>query len=255
MVGRCITRPSGRADLGLIVRPVPAASESGQAPGIAIFISDPEERSDAPVQVLVKLYGFTPTEALVAIHLANGLNIDEAAAELGMTRNTARAHRSVFSKTGISRQPALKRQSWRNLAGLRFPTQQQGLRHGHAGRKSGAGDRRGTGRDAASRSRWRARSADRGRRTTEGKLLETCAEIQGRGGRAVPIVCDAMIAADIERCVQQTVATLGPVDILINNAAVVPLGRLLDVTEEHYQEGMDSGPLATLRVLTCACRH
>jgi len=92
-----------------------------------------------------------------------------------------------------------------------------------------------------------ARIAVAGR--TEGKLLETCAEIEGRGGRAVPIVCDVMIAADIERCVQQTVATLGTVDILINNAQVVPLGRLLDVTEEHYQEGMDSGPLATLRFM------
>ena len=92
-----------------------------------------------------------------------------------------------------------------------------------------------------------ARIAVAGR--TEGKLLETCAEIEGRGGRAVPIVCDVMIAADIERCVQQTVATLGTVDILVNNAQVVPLGRLLDVTEEHYQEGMDSGPLATLRFM------
>jgi meso-butanediol dehydrogenase/(S,S)-butanediol dehydrogenase/diacetyl reductase len=92
-----------------------------------------------------------------------------------------------------------------------------------------------------------ARIAVAGR--TEGKLLETCAEIEGRGGRAVPIVCDVMIAADIERCVQQTVTALGTVDILINNAQVVPLGRLLDVTEEHYQEGMDSGPLATLRFM------
>jgi len=111
-----ITRTRGGADLGLVVRPLPA---SGQVPGVAIFISDPTERSDAPVQVLVKLYGFTPTEALVAIHLANGLNIDEAAAELGMTRNTARAHlRSVFNKTGISRQPALVRLILKSVASL-----------------------------------------------------------------------------------------------------------------------------------------
>jgi len=114
-----ISRPSGRGDLGLIVRPVPAAGETGHVPGVAIFISDPSERSDAPVQVLVKLFGFTPTEALVAIHLANGLNIDEAAAELGMTRNTARAHlRSVFTKTGISRQPALVRLILKSVASL-----------------------------------------------------------------------------------------------------------------------------------------
>ena len=114
-----ITRPGGGADLGLVVRPLPSTAQTGQAPGIAVFISDPSERSDAPVQVLVKLYGFTPTEALVAIHLANGLNIDEAAAELGMTRNTARAHlRSVFTKTGISRQPALVRLILKSVASL-----------------------------------------------------------------------------------------------------------------------------------------
>jgi len=114
-----ISRPSGRADLGLIVRPVPESEDTGQTPSVAIFISDPEERSEAPVQVLVKLFGFTPTEAQLSIHLANGLNIDEAAAELGMTRNTARAHlRSVFTKTGISRQPALVRLILKSVASL-----------------------------------------------------------------------------------------------------------------------------------------
>ncbi len=55
----------------------------------------------------------------MAIHLANGLNIDEAAAGLGMTRNTARAHlRSVFNKTGISRQPALVRLILKSVASL-----------------------------------------------------------------------------------------------------------------------------------------
>ena len=114
-----ISRPSGRADLGLVLRPLPATDESQGVAGIAVFVSDPEERSDAPVQVLVKLFGFTPTEALVAIQLANGLNIDDAAAELGMTRNTARAHlRSVFNKTGISRQPALVRLILKSVASL-----------------------------------------------------------------------------------------------------------------------------------------
>ena len=34
---------------------------------------------------------------------------------------------------------------------------------------------------------------------TEGKLLDACAEIRARGGVAEPIVCDVMVAADIER--------------------------------------------------------
>jgi DNA-binding CsgD family transcriptional regulator len=116
-----ITRPSGRADLGVIVRPVPVdvSAEAGHSPAIALFISDPEERSGAPVNVLVKLFGFTPTEAQLAIHLANGVNLDEAATILGMSRNTARAHlRAMFAKTGISRQSALVRLILKSVASL-----------------------------------------------------------------------------------------------------------------------------------------
>ncbi|MFM7786275.1 MAG: helix-turn-helix transcriptional regulator, partial [Gammaproteobacteria bacterium] len=116
-----LSRPSGRADLGLIVRPVrqdPAAGSS-ELPGVAVFISDPEDRSEAPVAVLAKLFGFTPTESQLALALANGLNLDEVAATLGMTRNTARAHlRSVFTKTGISRQSALVRLILKSVASL-----------------------------------------------------------------------------------------------------------------------------------------
>lgn len=116
-----ITRPSGRADLGLIVRPLPSdpAVDASGLPGLAVFISDPEEQSEAPVAVLSKLFGFTPTEAQLALRLANGMNLDEVAAALGMSRNTARAHlRSVFTKTGISRQSALVRLILKSVASL-----------------------------------------------------------------------------------------------------------------------------------------
>jgi DNA-binding CsgD family transcriptional regulator len=116
-----IPRPSGKADLGLIVRPFSSdvTSQFAHLPAVAIFISDPEERSQAPAQVLGKLFGFTPTEAQLALELANGLNLDDAARELGMSRNTARAHlRSVFAKTGISRQSALVRLILKSVASL-----------------------------------------------------------------------------------------------------------------------------------------
>ncbi len=90
---------------------------------------------------------------------------------------------------------------------------------------------------------------------TEGKLLETCAEITQRGGTALPVVCDVMIAEDIGRCVQSTVDAFGTVDILVNNAQVVALGRILEFSEEHYQAGMDSGPLATLRFMRACHRY
>ncbi len=90
---------------------------------------------------------------------------------------------------------------------------------------------------------------------TEGKLLETCAEIERRGGVALPVVCDVLLAEDIERCVESTVARFGTVDILVNNAQIVTLGAVLDFSEEDYQAGMDSGPLAALRFMRACHRY
>jgi DNA-binding CsgD family transcriptional regulator len=51
--------------------------------------------------------------------LANGLTLDQASAELGVSRNTARTHlRSLFSKTGVSRQTMLVRLILKSVANL-----------------------------------------------------------------------------------------------------------------------------------------
>ncbi|OAJ54486.1 3-oxoacyl-ACP reductase [Paraburkholderia ginsengiterrae] len=81
------------------------------------------------------------------------------------------------------------------------------------------------------------------------KLLSTCETIRLRGGRAEPFVCDVMDGEQIGRCVEAVVERLGGVQILINNAQVVPLGRLLEVTDAAFIDGFDSGPLATLRMM------
>ena len=84
---------------------------------------------------------------------------------------------------------------------------------------------------------------------TLGTLEQTCAEIRRRGGSAEAIVCDVMRKDDIEHCVAQVVARFGALNILINNAQVVPLGPILEVSDEAFMQGVDSGPLATLRMM------
>ena len=116
-----VQRPSGRADLGIIVRSVPlsAWSEGKQCPAVVIFISDPEQQSSAPQEIVRALFDFTPAETQLAMLLANGLTLDEASEELGISRNTARAHlRSTFSKTGVTRQTMLVRLILRSVATL-----------------------------------------------------------------------------------------------------------------------------------------
>ena len=116
-----VQRPSGRADLGIIVRSVPlsAWSEGKQCPAVVIFISDPEQQSSAPQEIVRALFDFTPAETQLAMLLANGLTLDEASEELGISRNTSRAHlRSTFSKTGVTRQTMLVRLILRSVATL-----------------------------------------------------------------------------------------------------------------------------------------
>ncbi len=90
---------------------------------------------------------------------------------------------------------------------------------------------------------------------TESKINDTCAAIAGFGGRALPIVCDVKRAEDVTRTVEAAVAGFGGIDILVNNAQEVPLGRLLDVTAEDYYTGFESGPLATLRFMQACYPH
>lgn len=98
--------------LGLVVRSVaPEGSVSGRGtPSMALFISDPAQSAEPRRQVISRLFNLTQAEASLALHLAAGLSLDEAAEALSVSRNTARAHlRAVFAKTGVGRQAGLVR--------------------------------------------------------------------------------------------------------------------------------------------------
>lgn len=107
--------------LGLIARAVPPApgAEGRGIPSIVLFISDPTQAAEPQQQIVSRLFDLTPTEARLALLLANGLSLDEVSAELAISRNTARTHlRAVFSKTGVTRQAGLVRLILRSVAPL-----------------------------------------------------------------------------------------------------------------------------------------
>ncbi|MGJ8687563.1 MAG: helix-turn-helix transcriptional regulator [Spongiibacteraceae bacterium] len=116
-----VSRDGDFADLGVIARPVPSGewSQGESVPTVAVFISDSEYGAEAPVEIIIQLFGFTPTEAQLALLLADGLSLDESSEALGMSRNTARTHlRSIFAKTGVSRQTLLVRLILKSVAQL-----------------------------------------------------------------------------------------------------------------------------------------
>ncbi|MDI3258717.1 MAG: LuxR C-terminal-related transcriptional regulator, partial [Sinobacteraceae bacterium] len=61
-------------------------------------------------ELVRRLFGLTRMEAQLALLLAEGYTLDEAAEKMDVRRNTARTHlRSIFCKTGVTRQTMLVR--------------------------------------------------------------------------------------------------------------------------------------------------
>ena len=105
-----VTRVSGRASLGVLVRPVPPGEwpDDRHRPTAVAFIRDPGRKSQLSLEMVRHLFGLTGAEAALALLLANGYTLDEAAVELKIRKNTIRAHvRSIFAKTGVRRQTTL----------------------------------------------------------------------------------------------------------------------------------------------------
>lgn len=90
---------------------------------------------------------------------------------------------------------------------------------------------------------------------TLAKVEATARMVEERGGQALAVACDVKSAADLAATVERTVATFGGLDILVNNAQEVPLGKLEDVTDEAFLAGFESGPLATHRLMKLARPH
>jgi DNA-binding CsgD family transcriptional regulator len=119
-----VARPSGKVAWGVVVQPIApdAWTEGKHRPSVAVFVRDAESKADPPARLAQQLFQLTPAETALAIQLANGLSLEEAAEALNIRRNTARAHlRSIFSKTGVRRQTELVRIFLNSVALLGSP--------------------------------------------------------------------------------------------------------------------------------------
>lgn len=107
-----LARESNPLPLTVIVRPGPPFRPL-KKPFLRtamLVLRDPGRRPIIPGAALAQLFGLTPAESALASELARGASLDDAAAGLGISRNTARTQlQSVFMKTGVNRQGELVR--------------------------------------------------------------------------------------------------------------------------------------------------
>ncbi len=107
-----ITHPDAPAPLPLLVTPMHAhlitSDLDYEGAKVAVFLSDPNLQQPISIDSLVSVYSLTPSEAQVAISLANGHSIEEIAKSSNHSSHTIRSQlKSVFRKTGVSRQSEL----------------------------------------------------------------------------------------------------------------------------------------------------
>ena len=60
------------------------------------------------------------------------------------------------------------------------------------------------------------------------------AEVEKRGGQALPVACDISKSSDVERMVEEVLKVFGRIDLLVNNAGIIRRGTIETVTEEDW---------------------
>lgn len=107
-----ITHPEVEAPLPILVTPMHehliTSDLDYEGAKVAVFLTDPNLQQPISIDSLVSVYSLTPSEAQVAISLANGHSIDQIASQSHHSAHTIRSQlKSVFRKTGVSRQSEL----------------------------------------------------------------------------------------------------------------------------------------------------
>jgi 3-oxoacyl-[acyl-carrier protein] reductase len=63
-------------------------------------------------------------------------------------------------------------------------------------------------------------------------------EINGAGGKALPVPTDVSKAADVERMIEATIREFGGVSILVNHAGILGGGPIEEITEEKWDRSI-----------------
>ncbi len=108
-VAPIVIRREGRLPIVIRVLPVDGAARSPFLGARAILILSGVDEGEAEALALLRqAFGLTPSEAKIALYLADGKSLEEAAQEMTIAHETTRSHlKSIFRKTGTHRQGEL----------------------------------------------------------------------------------------------------------------------------------------------------
>ena len=80
-------------------------------------------------------------------------------------------------------------------------------------------------------------------------------EIKSAGGQAIAVQADVANASEVEHLFKETLDTFGRIDVVVNSAGVMPLGRIADGDIEVFDKVIATNLRGTFLVLRQAAQH
>ena len=90
---------------------------------------------------------------------------------------------------------------------------------------------------------------------TEESLKKTVSQIRNEGGECIYCITDVRISKDVENLIDYTLEKFGKIDIVCNNAAATGRGKVTEISEEFWDEVIDTNLKGTFLVSKFALPH
>jgi NAD(P)-dependent dehydrogenase (short-subunit alcohol dehydrogenase family) len=87
------------------------------------------------------------------------------------------------------------------------------------------------------------------------RLEALAAEIEGMGGRALPVACDVTALASVEAAVTAAETELGPINVLVNNSGIAIPAKTLEQDEADWDQVVDTNLKGAWIVARTVARH
>jgi 3-oxoacyl-[acyl-carrier protein] reductase len=91
--------------------------------------------------------------------------------------------------------------------------------------------------------------------TSENEAMDVKDRIEGFGRKAIVVQCDVTKKDQVETMVQQAIDAFGHIDVLVNNAGMHKAMDILDLTEETWDEVLNTSMKGTFLVTQAVAKH